>query len=466
MAAYVDPLDTSISKRKIIFMMVWPSVVEQILMTLVNYIDTAMVGSLGVNATAAVSVNTALVWVANGILFGISGGISVLVGRTIGEKKLDKTRNVIKQGIIYIFAVGIAMTLVAELLVAPFYARVMGVEPDIISDARSYLMIISMGLTFQLMLIVSSGILRSMGNTKTPMKYNIIMNFINVGLNFLLIYPVRSLTIFGMSMTMPGAGLGVKGAALATFIANTIAGILMFTALFSRKNPVWITAKEKITFDRQIAGEVSKLGVPIIFERLSLNFGQIVLTFIVTGLGTYALASHNLANTAESICWLPAGGFGIAVTTLVAQSVGAQQEKLANEYTRLCLLYNILVMIFMATMMFIFAPKLIGFFIKDKAVIKMGATLLRIEAIAEPCIGINQVLTGVMKARGDTRWPFYVALSGMWFVRIPVGIIVVKCFGLGLRVLWIVMAVDWIIRAAICFVRLKVYMKKDCAEAA
>lgn len=465
MAAYVDPLDLSVSKRKIILMMVWPSVVEQVLMTLVNYIDTAMVGSLGVNATAAVSVNTALVWVANGILFGISGGISVLVGRTIGEKKLDKTRNVIKQGLIYIFTVGIAMTLVAEFLVVPFYARAMGVEADIINDARSYLMIVSMGLTFQLMLLVSSAVLRSMGNTKTPMKYNIAMNIINVVLNLLLIYPTRDISLLGTSFTMPGAGLGVRGAALATLIANVIAGSLMITTLYSKKNPVNISTKDKITFDRQIAKEVSKLGVPLIFERLSMNIGQIVLTFIVTGLGTYALASHNLANTAESICWLPAGGFGIAVTTLVAQSVGAQQEKLANEYTRLCLIYNLAVMFVMATLMFIFAPKLIGFFIKDETVINMGATLLRIEAIAEPCIGINQVLTGVMKARGDTKWPFYVALSGMWFVRIPFSILVVKCFGLGLKVIWIIMAADWIIRAIICFVRLKVYIKKEKTEA-
>lgn len=459
MAAYVDPLDMTMSKRKIIFLMVWPSVVEQVLMTLVNYIDTAMVGSLGVNAAAAVTVNTAFVWVSNGILFGISGGIAVIVGQSIGEGRLDKTQNVLKQGIIYIFTIGIVMSVLELLFIAPNYARVMGVEKAIESDARAYLTIFSMGVVFQLMLTVSSSILRSMGNIQTPMRLNVAMNIMNVILNFIFIYPTRNMMIFGKSMKVFGLGLGVKGAAIASLVATIIAGILMMTKLFSRKNPVWLEKLEIYSFDKGIAKEVSKLSIPIIFERMSMNLGQIVITFVVTGLGTYAIAAHNLANTAESICWLPASGFGIAVTTLVAQSVGAKKEELANAYSILCLKYDMIAMFAMAALMFIFAPQLIGFFIKDPKVIVMGATLLRIEAIAEPSIGIYQVLTGVMKARGDAKWPFYVAFSGMWLIRIPFSLIIIKGFGMGLKALWIIMAIDWIARAIICIFRLLKYFK-------
>ena len=119
------------------------------------------------------------------------------------------------------------------------------------------------------------------------------------------------------------------------------------------------------------------------------------------------------------------------------------------------MIYDLIIMCTMAALMYVFAPQLMGFFIADAAVIKAGAVLLRIQTFAEPCLAINFVATGIMRGEGDTKWPFLIAVIGMWAVRLPLSFLFVKGFGLGLEFLWVAMACDWISRAALCWIRLK-----------
>lgn len=455
MSKYINPLDNSISQRKIVLIMAWPVIVEQILQTMVNYIDTAMVGSLGVDATAAVSINTTLIWLINGIIMGISTGFSVPIAQAIGEGNAEKAKAILRQAMLGMLVFGLGMSAILEIALVPIYARIMGAEEAIIGPAQHYLSIIGASIVFEVFLAVSSAIVRGMGNTKTPMLYNILLNCINVLMNFIFIYPTRMVDILGHSMKIYGFGMGVEGAAIGTLIATVVSGMLMLSVLFSKKNTVHISIKDKYRFNRNIMRTAVIIGIPIVFERISISSGQILTTAFATSLGTAALAAHQLANTAESICYMPATGFGVAITTLVAQSIGADRPELAKKYSNLCLKYNIIIMCVMATLMFAFAPKLMGIFIDDVAVITAGAALLRIQAFAEPCLAVNYVFTGVMKGTGDTRWPFYISIIGMWLVRIPLAFILIKVLNYGLTAMWVAMAIDWYVRTIVCFVRMK-----------
>ena len=274
-------------------------------------------------------------------------------------------------------------------------------------------------------------------------------------LNYLLIYPVGSVKLMGFTVRTIGLGLGVRGAALGTSGGALIAGLLMLRVLFSKRRAISIGVRDDYRPDKVIVRQMLYLSVPVMFERISISFGQILTSALATGLGTAALAAHQLANTGESICYMPAFGFGIAVTTLVAQSAGAGREDLKHEYARLCMIYDLMIMCTMAALMYVFAPQLMGFFIADAAVIKAGAVLLRIQTFAEPCLAINFVATGIMRGEGDTKWPFLIAVIGMWAVRLPLSFLFVKGFGLGLEFLWVAMACDWISRAVLCWIRLK-----------
>ena len=442
------------STHKTVLLLAWPAILEQVMQTMVSYVDTAMVGSMGVYAAGSVTVNTTLLWLMTGILSGPATGFSVLAAMAVGEGNEEKVRRIMRQAVTAMLFLGAAMLLLMEALV-PFYASMMGAEPAIIPDAKAYLAIIGFSIPFQILLAVSSGVVRGTGDTKTPMFCNVSFNLINIVLNYLLIYPAGSVKLMGLTVPTFGLGLGVRGAALGTAGAAAIAGLLMLRVLFSSKRAYHISRRGSYRIDGSVMRQMLDLSIPIVFERVSISVGQILTAALATGLGTAALTAHQLANTAESMCYMPAFGFGVAVTTLVAQSKGAGREDLKREFARICMIYDVAIMCVMAALLYAFAPQLMGFFIADAAVIRAGAALLRIQAFAEPCLAINYVATGIMKGEGDAKWPFYISIIGMWLVRVPLSFLFIKGMGLGLNFLWVAMACDWVCRTIVCVIRLK-----------
>ena len=258
-------LDRSIPAWKVIMMLAWPTIVEQLLQTAVNYVDTAMVGSIGegaTNATAAIGINTSTIWLILGIMSAVGVGFSVIVGRRIGEGKLEDARDAIRQAVLCTLVVGAAITLVVQLVIAPNLARWMGADAAVQPVARTYLRIIGSVYIFNTALVVCSSILRCSGDTKTPMRFNIMTNVINVVLNFFLIYPTRPVEVLGTTLTIPGAGLGVAGAAAATAAATAFSGTCMFLALFRSDSPVGISLRDNFRFKGDIVRQAVKLGVP------------------------------------------------------------------------------------------------------------------------------------------------------------------------------------------------------------
>ncbi len=449
MSRELNILDKSISPRRMVWMLAWPTVVEQLLMSVVTYVDAAMVGSAGVNATASIAVNTSFIWLINGLIAGLGVGASVLVAKKIGERKPDEARQILRQAILAMLIMGLFLSLLGQLILAPYLAKWMGAEEVLIKPAGEYMRIISLAFLFQVFLGVGGAIIRGTGDTRTPMFYNILNNLINVAGNFLFIYPTRTLTVLGVQFTMWGAGMGSSGAALGTALAFAVSGTLTLVRLFSPKCSVHVTVKDSFRPNQKIMGQIISLGIPSAFERVTLSAGQLVITSLATGMGSAVLAAHQLANTAESICYMPAFGFNVAVTTLVAQSLGAGEKKMAKDFAWLCIKYSVVIMIGCATLMFIFAPQMIGFFIKDAAVITLGASMLRIIAFAEPAVAISTVISGILKGAGDTRWPFYISIIGMWMVRLSLALVMIKIFHVGLIGIWIPMGLDWIVRTLV-----------------
>ena len=455
MSRQVNVLDKSISPSKIVFLLAWPAIVEQLLQTCVSYVDAAMVGSIGVDATAAVAVSTTLFLLYIGIINGFGVGYSVMVGKSLGEGDLEKGREVIRQSVIMMLIVGAIITVITEFVLAPNMAIWMGAEQSIHQDVENYLRIIGSVMVFEVFIIVAGAIIRCSGDTKTPMIYNLFNNIANIVFNFIFIYPSRELELFGLKLNVWGAGLGVEGAAVGTALAAVISGSLMFLSLFRGSLNVKISLRDRYAFNRKINGEMMNLAIPVAFERLIHQSGQIVVTGLATGLGNISIAAHQLANTAESICFMPTFGFSVASTTMISQSVGAGDKELAKTYAKLCIKYGIVIMVFSAALMFIFAPNLMGLFIKDAEVIALGAMVLRIQAFGEIGLAIANISSGIFKGTGDTKWPFYIAVIGMWIVRIIPAIILIKIFNFGLAGIWIPMALDWTVRAGISLYRFK-----------
>lgn len=455
MSRQIDVLDKSIHPRKIVFLLAWPAIVEQLLQTCVSYVDAAMVGSIGVNATAAVAVSTTLFWLFIGIVNGFGVGYSVMVGKALGEGNLEKSREVIRQSVVMMLIVGTIITVITEAFLAPNLADWMGAEESIHKDVENYLRIVGMVMTFEVFIIVAGAIIRCCGDTKTPMIYNLFNNIANIVFNFIFIYPAREVEILGLKFNIWGAGMGVEGAAMGTALAAVVSGSLMLITLFKGNLNVKISLRDRYKFNTKINREMMNLAIPVALERTIHQSGQMVVTGLATGLGNIAVAAHQLANTAESICFMPTFGFSVASTTMISQSVGAGDKSLAKTYAKLSIKYGILIMLISATLMFIFAPQLMSLFIKDEDVIALGATVLRIQAFGEIGLAISNISSGIFKGTGDTKWPFYIAVIGMWIVRIIPAIILINIFDFGLAGIWIPMALDWTVRAGISLYRFK-----------
>lgn len=379
-----------------------PAILEQIMFTAVTYVDTAMVGVLGASATAAVGINSSCVWLIGGTLSAMGVGFSVQIAQRAGANDIEGARNVVRTAVFTCISVGIVAGILLQ-MIAPFIPVWMGGAPEVIPLAQDYVRIYLMGVPFSILAMVFSPTMRSLGDMKTPMILNITGNIINCVLNFLFIYDTRTLTLFGNEFTMWGAGWGVSGAAFGTAVSNTFVGIFMFSAVMIRENPLKVPLRSCLRPQKNIIVRMIGLGAPVAFERAIVASGQVVSTRLVTGLGTLPLAAHHLANTAESISYLPGEGIAYAATTLVGQSVGAGDVHKAQMYGKTCIKVSIAIALGGGLILFLFPKQLMGIFSSDMEVIALGASVLMIEAFAQPMLATSTVSSGSFRGAGDSK---------------------------------------------------------------
>ncbi|MFA7370378.1 MAG: MATE family efflux transporter [Sphaerochaetaceae bacterium] len=454
----INLLDASHSPAKTIWMLAWPVILDQAFQTMVQYVDSAMVGSLGAVATAAVAANSSTIWLVNGLMYSFGVAFSVLAARQIGASEKEGVHHTVRQALMAALFFSVVTTSLMR-SIAPRLPHWIGVDQEVVPQAVSYMSYIALAYPFTILFAYLSNLLRSSGDTRSPLISNIITNLTNIVGNYFLIFPTRRVHFFNAEFTIYGADLGVKGAAIATAGATVLSALILFGVLIFKDSPLR-TPFRGVSWrvDWPLMKQVLKLGTPLALERAVLSFGQIVLTILVTHISTVALAAHHLAITAESITYMPAFGFSIAATTLVAQSLGAQERQMSLDFARKCLQWTVALMTTTGFFMFIFAPQLMQFFTKDTRVIVLGAKVLRIEAFAQPFFALSIVIGGILRGAGDTKWPFINSLIGMWLVRLVPATLLILVFNLGLEAAWVCMVADLVVRGLLNYYR---YHKKE-----
>lgn len=433
----------------------WPAIVEQIMGTLVSFVDTAMVGALGAAATAAVSINSASIWLINGFLSGIGVGYSVQVANAVGARDDARARAVMRQGVLAVIAVGLVVLAVVEGL-AGFIPRWLGAEPEVYPEAVGYLRFYALGLPFATALTVFSAILRCTGDTKTPLILNSMANIANIICNFFLIYGTRTVLVPGLEweLTLPGLGMGVRGAALGSALALCLAAVLiMCKVLFNKNKPLVCSPEDNWRPMPDIIRQAVRLGLPYAGERATVNLGQICMTWVVARVGTVALAANQIAVNAEAICYLPAYGISFAATALVGQAVGAKNREDAAAYGTLAARLSFCICLATAAVLFFFAHPLAGLFTPDEAVVAETAKVLRIVSVCEPFFALSIVYAGALRGAHDVRCPMFISLGTMWGLRVTLAFLFVFVFDWGLAGVWGAMTIELIARGLLCWLR-------------
>ncbi|MGN8876681.1 MATE family efflux transporter [Pseudoflavonifractor sp. HCP28S3_F10] len=439
------------SRMGTVWRLSWPSIMEQLLATMVSYVDTAMVGALGAAATAAVSVNAAPIWMCGGLLSGVGIGYSVQVSNAIGAGDDQRAREVVRQGVLAALVCGALFLLIYEGL-SGYIPMWLGAKPEVLPQATAYLRYYAAGMPWVAAGSIFSAVLRCMGNTRAPLLFNSLANVLNIILNFFLIYETRTVPLWGLTLVIPGAGRGVAGAALASALSWVFAG----TALLwvgTRQGRFRIHLRDGLRPDGAIIRMAVRLGLPSALERATVNLGQIAMTALVASLGTVALAANQIATTAEGLCYLPAYGISYAAIALVGQSVGARSREDAAAFGTLAARTALALCSAMAVLLFLFAPALSSLFNSDPAVVDEAARMLRIVCFAEPLFALSIVYSGTLRGAHDVRFPMVCSLVCMWGLRIPLAPLLVRKAGLGLSAVWIAMSADLILRGILCTAR-------------
>ena len=408
-----------------------PTIVEEVLATLLQYVDTAMVGQLGERATASVSITTNVTWLVNSASGAVGTAILVLISRAAGAGDARQVKKLSQQALFLALVSGVMIEIISILL-CPYIPVWMGAEPAIQEQASRYFFIISVPLVFRYVSTILGAALRAVQDTKTPMLISLAANGLNIVLNYFLIYP---------------AGLGVDGAAVASAVSYTLSGILMFVSC--RRNGQLTWRLRDFSVDGGLLRECASVGIPVLGTSMVSCFGYVVFAGLVSGMGTTVFAAHSIAVTAETIFYVPGYGLRSAASTLIGNARGEGNMKKLKTIGVLSVLLTVAIMCASGVILFFGARLLMSLFTPSLPVVDLGAQMLRLVALSEPFFGLMVVLEGIFYGLGRTRYSFLVEMAGMWCVRILFTFLCVKCWGMGLREVWYCMIADNVCKAVL-----------------
>ena len=416
-----------------IFTLAWPTMLEQLTQTAVQYIDTAMVGSLGTRATAAVGATGTVNWMIGSVVSAVGVGFLAFIARKMGAGLPEDARKASGQACSVALLLGLFLTLLT-VLAARQVPVWMQVDPSIRDLAARYFLIIYLPMLFRTASILFGTVLRSAGDTRTPMRIGLTVNGINMALNFLLIFPSRTVSVLNLEIPVPGAGLGVEGAAWASAAAFVYGGLAMTRALWM--HPAVSPKGQSFRPDPAILRPCFRVALPNLAQRFATSFGYVVFASMINALGGISTAAHTIANTVESAFYIPGWGMQTAAATLSGNAYGAKDPGRLKRLGSTILPLEVGLMILSGGLLFLFAEPLVRLFSRDESVIRLGTTVLRMVAVSEPFYGVPIVVEGLMQGVGKTTAPFVYNVIGMWAVRILGTFVCTRLLGMGLVAAW------------------------------
>lgn len=420
-----------------------PSILAQITSIMMQYIDAAMVGSLGAEASASIGLVSSSTWLVGGLLSAAAAGFSVQCAHAVGAGDNTRAKSLFRQGLTVTFLFSLCLSIFALLISGP-YTRWLGAEENIVQGGCTYLRIQAAFLVSYQLLFYFEQMLQRAGDMKTPGILMALMCLEDVVFNFLLIFPTRTVKGF----VIYGAGLGVAGASLGTALSILVTCIL--TAIACRK--YFGSLRGTLHLEKEVMQEALRISVPMALEQAALSGAQIVQTKIVSPLGTIAIAANSFGVTAESLCYMPGYGIASAATTMVGQSMGAKRKDLMKRFAWISTWMGVAIMSAAAVIMYFLCPYVFAFLTPDKDVQSLGIEVLRIELYAEALFAASIVATGALRGAGDTLIPGILNLISMWCIRIPLAYMLSK--SMGLHGVWAAMAVELCVRGILFLIRL------------
>lgn len=432
-----------LSLNRQLFQLAWPSLIENLLQTMLGFADLVFVGQLGADAIAGVGLGNQLMFLLQVAFMGLSVGNQALVARAIGAKDKEDAQRIAKQSLIIAGVLSIAMAAIGAVFSDSIIA-VMGATPDVTAIGGGFLRIVSVFSIVMGVMLIGGGTLRGSGDTRTPMLITGFINFINIALDYGL--------IFG-NLGLPR--MGPVGSAVATTIARGVGAVLILYVLFKRGSVLKLVARGGWSFHRDAVRRILNIGWPAAAEQIVFQLGFLTFSAIAIFLGTDDLAAQQIAFNISNFSILPAFAFGVAATTLVGQSLGAKNPARAEQSAWQALKSGMVWMCLMGVGFFVGRHWLVSIYTDDPTVMQLAEMCMIFIAFAQPLQAVSVILASALRGAGDTRATLVFTFIGIWIVRVGIGYLMGIVLGLGLFGVWIGWIADFLTRAVLIAWRFK-----------
>ena len=398
-----------------------PMLLSNILQSLSGTLNNVYLGQmLGVKALAAVSSFFPVLFFFIAFNIGLGAGASVLIGQAWGAREVEKARAITGTTLTVGMAFGLLVAVFGGLFTQPMLA-LLGTPADILQDATLYARIVLIAMPGLFVYLLSTAMLRGVGDTITPL------------------YTLAISTAVGLALTPAlirgWAGLpqmGVASAAAATVVSFTVATLWMGWRLRRLKSPLAPTRAlaKHLRIDRKLLLAVLRIGMPTGVQMIVVSISSLVLLSLVNGYGSAATAAYGAVNQVVAYVQFPAVSIAITASILGAQAIGAGRSATLGAIARTGLVMNLLLTGTLVLLGYLFSRALMGVFITSPPVIDVAQSLLHISLWSMVVFGMASVLSGVMRASGSVLVPTGIAIACIALVEIPAALLLSQRFGL------------------------------------
>lgn len=420
--------------------LIFPLIIEQILMMLVGMADTIMISYAGEAAISGVSlvdmVNNLIIYV----LAAIATGGAVIVSQYLGNKDYEKACFSASQLLMIAFLISTGIMILCFLFYQVILSTLFGsVEANVMEAAITYFLICSLSLPFLGIYNASSALYRSMANTRVTMYVTFWMNLINIIGNMIGIFIFHA---------------GVVGVAIPTLFARVFAGIVMLALCFQKQQTVYVTWKQILVFDAAMMKRILRIALPNGIENGLFHLGKVLVTSIVALFGTAHIAANGVANSIDQIVPIVVNAMNLAIVTVVGQSVGANAYEDAKLYIRKFMRISYLASFGLSVLVFFVLPYLLQLYSLSDEVFRLAYILI----IMHNMLGVllhptSFVLANGIRAAGDVKFTMMTGILSMLIFRLGTAWLFGIEFELGVIGVWIAMGMDWLCRSILFMIR-------------
>lgn len=435
-------MNNHLFSRNDLVRLIIPLIVDQFLQVAVGLSDSIMVARVGEAAVSGVSlVDTVMLLIIN-IFTALATGGAVIAGQYLGRKDPKTGCEATAQLFNFTFLFSIFIMILGYLGQNVILYHVFGkIEPEVMKDSRTYLLIVLSSIPMIAMYNAGAAIFRAMGNSNIAMKTSLLMNSINVFGNALLIF---------------GFHRGVEGVAIPTVVSRGVACVVILILLNNQKHELHILHPYPFKIKWNVLKKILYIGIPNGLENSMFQLGKIAVLSLVSGLGTASLAANAVGNNIANFAILPGMSFGFALLTVCAQCVGAGDFEQVKYYTKHMMRVEYLCLIASNLIVILALPFILSVYnLSDEAARYANDIILYHAACVVTIWPLSFTLPNTLRAAADVKVTMVLSIISMWVFRFGFSYLLTMVFHMGIFGVWVAMTIDWLVRGIFFVCRYK-----------